>query len=1181
MTNLLRDEIHAVQACELLDAGGGWVARIHLHPDGTVTAEPDPLGLAGSWTRGEQVLTIADAAGEVVARFDSEGLDARGNKLIWGAVRVGAHWLEHSLRVQPVPRPSISICVCSRGRLHHLRRTLRRNIDDNAGYPDLEFVLLDYNSADGLGDWVRQEFGAEIASGRLVYYFTAQPTHFHATHARNMAIRLARGEIVCAVDSDNFTGRGFAFYVADHVTPDNFLIGCRTDGDRLNPHDDEGAAGRYALYKTTFLDVGGMDEAHVGWGWDDLDLYARLRAKGYQWQTIPPRYARCIAHDDAERRRELPVAHIGRDSMTGEGSVWENARRSQANLEAGRLVLNDGVIGCGGVVKNFDQAAIVIREHRVPRISICIPCGESAEEIARTLPENLHATRHHPHLEFVLLDGPDGRAGRWLKENHARELESGRVVHCRMAQPFPACGTGNAAHRRNMAARLASGEILCIASPSDRFTPGFIRRVVEKFHAGWIHEPLGDAGLVISRHLFYLAEGLDQSLPADEAERDLLLRVQRRLDGTDPPVWSRSGLESRDFGGGVARRGDERVVVSPHRWPRVSFTTMCMGRLHHLKQTLPRNLEDNRDYPNLELILLDYGDRDGLEEWVQTEMREHLASGRLVYHRAPDPQRFLCAHAKNMAMRLATGELLCNVDADNLTGHHFAFHVAERLREYDFLTGCRYAGERIDSYGDQGTAGRSAVRRPAFYHAGGFDEVMAGWGHDDLDFYARLKALGYRGAAIDGRFLACIPHGDAERAAHTGVDDIGGVMRADQGTARENRERSDHNVARGELVLNDGRIGCGRVMRGFGTEVSEVKPVRFRRISLCVTAMDRLHHLAETLPRNLLDNRGYPDLEIVLLDYNSSDGLEAWARRHLPEWIEAGRLVYYRTTEPTWFHHSHARNLAVRLATGEIVCTVDADNFTGPDFAHYVNERFDRHERIHLRPDYDGAHVRLRDAFGRICVRREDFLRVGGYDEQLVEYGYEDVDLCHRLEKAGLEPRFIEDERFLRYIDHGNRERVGNGPLFSRVSAFLRGRETGMEYESLLYLMQDGGYLWLGSRVEGISARGSWTQGDGRLLLTCELGARASLRAGHNGDAWLVEQPTSTLCLRPSDDSEFFSGAVLDYVLASNERRHRRNVDRADYRVNAGSFGRATVSRNFSPQAVPAEAMDPRAGSGA
>lgn len=84
----------------------------------------------------------------------------------------------------------------------------------------------------------------------------------------------------------------------------------------------------------------------------------------------------------------------------------------------------------------------------------------------------------------------------------------------------------------------------------------------------------------------------------------------------------------------------ELVVISPHRFPRITFTTICMGRLHHLKETLPQNLADNRDYPNLEFLLLNYGGRDGLDEWVRTEMKEHLESGRLVYYHSPEQQRF-------------------------------------------------------------------------------------------------------------------------------------------------------------------------------------------------------------------------------------------------------------------------------------------------------------------------------------------------------------------------------------------------------------------------------------------------------------------------------------------------------------------------------------------------------------
>jgi cellulose synthase/poly-beta-1,6-N-acetylglucosamine synthase-like glycosyltransferase len=1165
MISLLQDGLLPLQQeFELLDAGGGWVARVVGLPDGTVKVEPDPFGLTGFWKREELAVSIVDAMGTPIARFVSEGLDSRSRKLFWGWVKVGPHWLEHCLRVQPRPSPRISFCTTSRNRLHHVRETLPQNIADNRDYPNLEFVLLDYNSEDGLGDWVRQELGDEIASGRLSYYLAPQPTHFHATHSRNMSIRLASGDIVCVVDADNYTGRGFASYLADHVEPDNFLIGCRIEGDDLVAVHDQGCVGRYALYKTTFFDVGGMDEAHVGWGYDDLDMYQRLRAKGYRCQSIDPRYARCIPHDDHERRKELRYQDIGRDRTGGDGSVWVNARRSQANLDAGRIVLNDGRIGCGEVVKNFGESTVVVRERRNPVISICIACGDRSDEVRRGLGENLHATRFYPNLEFVIVDSPAGALDEWLRQEFPRELDTGRVVYCRMVTPYGQRPCENPVRQRNIAARLASGDILCLASPSDRFSAGFPSPLAHRFHGGPIAESLDGAGVVLSRHLFYLASGLDQDLPAGDAEKDLLTRIERRLDGRDPPVWSRSGLEARDFGGGTTLRKGEPVIVSPHRFPRISFTTACKGSLHRLKETLPRNLADNRDYPNLEFVILHYGDGDDVHEWLRTEMAEQLEAGRLAYHRASEEQQLHHPRAMNMAMRLATGELLCNVDVGALIGHHFAFHVAQRLQEDDFLVAGLDQNEKLDGICGRRAAANIAMRRPVFYATGGFDEGMFDDGGEDRDLCERLRTSGYRGVSIEARFL----DGRAP-----------GGGKVDEGlTACTTEKRSRRHIEKGAPVRNGGFIGNGLVLRNFETSPIEVKPFRFRKISFCITCMDRLHHLSRTLPRNLADNLDYPDIEIVLLDYNSTDGLEAWAKQELRTWIEAGRLVYFKTTDPGYFHRSHARNLAFRLATGEIVCTIDADNFTGRGFAHYVNERFDRYDRSYLRPDFEGAHVRLTDAFGRICVRKQDFLRIEGYDEQLADYGFEDLDLCRRLEKGGLTPRFIEDDGFLSYIHHGNRDRVANGPILSQASLLLRGHELGKKWESIVYLLEDGDFIWQGPRLDGLSPEGRWQMTDGGMLLTCGQGGLVSLRASENGECYLFEQPVSDLRLRRSDDLDFFSDAVKELAMEKNQRRYRSNLRLAASRVNSGRFGQGNVSRNFSPHAVSVEAIERKAG---
>jgi hypothetical protein len=94
------------------------------------------------------------------------------------------------------------------GRLHHLRQTLPANLEANAGLP-VQFIVLDYNSPDGVGDWMQSNFQAQIESGKLVYGRTAEPRFFNMAHAKNVAHRLASGRIVCNVDADNFVSGEF------------------------------------------------------------------------------------------------------------------------------------------------------------------------------------------------------------------------------------------------------------------------------------------------------------------------------------------------------------------------------------------------------------------------------------------------------------------------------------------------------------------------------------------------------------------------------------------------------------------------------------------------------------------------------------------------------------------------------------------------------------------------------------------------------------------------------------------------------------------------------------------------------------------------------------------------------------------------------------------------------------
>lgn len=199
------------------------------------------------------------------------------------------------------------------------------------------------------------------------------------------------------------------------------------------------------------------------------------------------------------------------------------------------------------------------------------------------------------------------------------------------------------------------------------------------------------------------------------------------------------------------------------------------------------------------------------------------------------------------------------------------------------------------------------------------------------------------------------------------------------------------------------------------------------KISFCIVCMNRLHQLRETLIQNIKDNEDYPELEFIVLDYNSQDGMAEWIKKNVNEFISNKRLIYYRTNEPLSFSHSHSKNLAFNLANGDIVCNINADHYTGKGFAHYINERFNEDNNCVLTTiDFYKTNRNYnpsKDVFGRVCVKKSDFLKIKGFDERMNRYGFEDWDFINRLELMGVKRVLIGDFKYLKFISHGEEER--------------------------------------------------------------------------------------------------------------------------------------------------------------
>lgn len=209
------------------------------------------------------------------------------------------------------------------------------------------------------------------------------------------------------------------------------------------------------------------------------------------------------------------------------------------------------------------------------------------------------------------------------------------------------------------------------------------------------------------------------------------------------------------------------------------------------------------------------------------------------------------------------------------------------------------------------------------------------------------------------------------------------------------------------------------------------------KISFCTVCRNRLHHLKKTLPQNIADNKDYDEVEFIVLDYNSSDELEEFIETNMQEHIISGKLIYYKTTQPSFFHRSHSRNLSFKLATGDIVCNIDADNYTGKSFAAFINQSFEENSEICLNTTEPEQGLVNKDVLGRICVLKKDFLAIRGFDESMHNYGYEDFDLVNRLKLSGIRSLCIKDMVYLHAISHSDKERISEEHNLQQFNSLL------------------------------------------------------------------------------------------------------------------------------------------------
>lgn len=152
-------------------------------------------------------------------------------------------------------------------------------------------------------------------------------------------------------------------------------------------------------------------------------------------------------------------------------------------------------------------------------------------------------------------------------------------------------------------------------------------------------------------------------------------------------------------------------------------------------------------------------------------------------------------------------------------------------------------------------------------------------------------------------------------------------------------------------------------------------------ISIITVCMNREHHLLQSLPRVC----AWPHhQEHIVVDWSSRSPID---RSALPG---DSRIRLLRVEGESLWHPSQAYNFAASQARAEWLFRLDADCWV---------QNLDPLQWMHSNPA-DGwvARASQGGSLGAVLVRKDLFHAIGGFNELMRSYGFEDKDLIYRLE---------------------------------------------------------------------------------------------------------------------------------------------------------------------------------------
>jgi hypothetical protein len=164
---------------------------------------------------------------------------------------------------------------------------------------------------------------------------------------------------------------------------------------------------------------------------------------------------------------------------------------------------------------------------------------------------------------------------------------------------------------------------------------------------------------------------------------------------------------------------------------------------------------------------------------------------------------------------------------------------------------------------------------------------------------------------------------------------------------------------------------------------------KYYYFSYGTSCMNRLSFIEQTLPKNLKEIEKYPNCQLTLLNYNCKQDTNNYI---LSNFIDNPKLTYIYNTDAVIFHMSKTKNITAHECNEnvDIVSWVDSDNYLNISTTYHNNTVMNIIKKCIILPCLGKDNNW--DSGSRITIKRNDFLKLNGYNEKFIGWGYDDVD---------------------------------------------------------------------------------------------------------------------------------------------------------------------------------------------